>query len=318
MVMDNKLQLKEIKGVMKTQDTKAASILFGVELETIIPTEAEISVGRYHGGEPVHSAPNFRGHPWMAERDGSITTKDGFMACEFVSPILQGEEGVEALCQFVGFLNEIGAEVNDSCGCHVTVNVDSVIGSTDAEKRGDFARKLAHIAKWHARAIYGQTGTGRHLNHYSAQFSEQVGDLAKQIAREQNYADKTRAAHACGRGMVNFQKLFPRGLVEFRAFAGTTNLAKVQHHVATSLGLCRRASQIKCLGGFKKNKLQESRTSTAEKAVKFLWDYLGWTGSKRDCALGLFGNLHRDFRHYRKEALRLCQKFDERYGNVAL
>ncbi|MBE2180164.1 MAG: hypothetical protein IAE97_06800 [Chthoniobacterales bacterium] len=52
--------------------------------------------------------------------------------------------------------------------------------------------------------------------------------------------------------------------------------------------------------------------------VKFLWDYLGWTGSKRDCALGLFGRLHSDFRHYRHEALRLCRQFDERYPDAAL
>jgi len=194
MVMDNKLQLKKIKHVMKTQDSKAASILFGVELETIIPVSTGIDVGRYHGGASVHGlnngqtllAPTFNGARWMAERDGSIDVESGYMACEFVSPILQGEEGVEALCQFVGFLNAIEAKVNESCGCHVTVNVDSVIDSSDVEKRGDFARKLAHIAKWHARAIYGQTGTGRHLNHYSAQFSDCVGDLAKQIAWAQN------------------------------------------------------------------------------------------------------------------------------------
>ena len=78
-------------------------------------------------------------------------------------------------------------------------------------------------------------------------------------------------------------------------FAGTTSLVKVLHHLATVLGLCRRAAQVQCLGAFRKNKLQAKRTQTAESAVQFLWDYLGWTGGARPCALGLFGRLHREF-----------------------
>jgi MocE subfamily Rieske [2Fe-2S] domain protein len=62
--------------------------------------------------------------PWRAEHDGSI--RGAGVACEFVSPILHGEDGVAALCQFVEFITAIGATVNDSCGCHVTVNVDSI------------------------------------------------------------------------------------------------------------------------------------------------------------------------------------------------
>ena len=318
---------------MKPQDTKAASVLFGVELETTIPAASGVTVGSYHHGTPVTggldsrgatlAAPRFNRLAWRAERDGSIRYNTGQQPCEFVSPILHGEDGVAALCDFVGWMGEIGATVNDSCGCHVTVSVDSVIGTGDHAKRGEFARKLAHIAQWHARAIYGQTGTGRHVPprcgpHYSHPFAADVAHLVKTMQSNPNPSAKMSAASACGRGMVNFRKLFSHGLVEFRAFAGTTNLAKVQHHVATAIGLCRRASEVECLGAFKKNKLQQRRTATAADAVKFLWDYLGWTGGKRECALGLFGRLHSDFRGYRNEALRLCRQFDERYPNAAL
>ena len=92
----------------------------------------------------------------------------------------------------------------------------------------------------------------------------------------------------------------------------------MQHHVATAIGLCRRAAEVECLGGFKKNKIQQRRTATAADAVKFLCDYPGRTGGKRECALGLFGRLHTDFRHYRGEALRLCRQFDERYPEASL
>ena len=247
--MDSVRHLREDKGVMKKPDTQAASILFGVELETTIPATSGVMVGSYHHGTAVtrgvrkgHSvpagllparlpevvaAPTFGRLAWRAERDGSI--RGAGEPCEFVSPILHGEAGVAALCDFVGWMNEIGATVNDSCGCHVTVSADSVIGTSDNDERAKFARKLAHIAQWHARSIYGQTGTGRHLNHYSHTFAADVAQLVKTMERSPSPSVKTSAAISCGRGMINFRKVFSHGLVEFRAFAGTTSLAKVSH-----------------------------------------------------------------------------------------
>jgi hypothetical protein len=151
---------------MKPQDTKACQVHFGVELETVIPEISGLNVGHYHGGLPVQSghstygtavsAPSFAGSYWKAERDGSIRTLTGQRADEFISPILHGEQGVQALGEFVGFINQIGARVNDSCGCHITVSVDSITGSADANVRAEFARKLAHIAQWHTRATAGR------------------------------------------------------------------------------------------------------------------------------------------------------------------
>ena len=329
MVLDNNLQLADIPSVMKNQDHKAAEATFGIEIETSIPLCSDVNVGGYHNGNAVlrgrHAttnevinAPRFGNACWRAERDASIRSATGGMAAEFVSPILRGASGVQALADFVGFLNQIDAKVNETCGVHVTVSVDSIIGTSDNQARAEFAQKLAHIAQWHSRAIYGQTGTGRHLNHYSHQFSEAVAQYARAMKNRPTLADKMRAAEACGRGMVNFRKLFTHGVVEFRAFAGTTNVSKILHHVATAIGLCRRAHEVKNLGGFKKNKAQEARTRTAVSALDFLHDYLGWRGSKRDCALGLFGLLHTQFRHYRKTAVKMCEKFDAQFPNANL
>jgi hypothetical protein len=311
------------------------SIRFGVELETRVPASARIDIGIYHCGTPVQggynldgqwvSAPTFNGQPWKAERDASIQCHSGERACEFVSPILSGEEGVEALCRFVEWMNVIGAKVNASCGCHITVGIDSVIGASDPQAVSLFARKLAHVGHWHAKSLYGQTGTGRHLNHYCHAFFETVDRQMKSVVQTSSVHEKKRAADACGRGMINFMKVFNRdadgryvGAVEFRVFAGTTSIEKILHHLATVLGMCRRAHQVQCLGGFNKNKLQAKRTASAEASLYFLWDYLGWTNGQRDAALGLFGRLHTDFGQYGKEAVRLCQKFDRQFPDAAL
>ena len=90
------------------------------------------------------------------------------------------------------------------------------------------------------------------------------------------------------------------------------------HHLATVLGLCRRAAEVECLGAFTKNKAQAKRTASATEALRFLWDYLGWTGCKRPVALGLFGPLHDGFKSYRQTAKRMCERFDARFPHANL
>ena len=320
---------------MKPIDSKAASIQWGIELETRLPDTSGVAVGAYHNGCPVRlgntiggarqDAPAFNGHTWKAERDGSINCEADQIACEFVSPILHGEAGVEHLISFVGWLNVLGASVDRSCGCHITVGIESIIGSADTKAVSEFIRKLAHIARWHSRSLYGQTGTDRHLNHYSHPLYAETESKMRKIVTCEEERVKAECAEQCGRGMVNFRKAFKRdrdgkfvGVVEFRVFAGTLNLEKILHHLASVLGLCRRAHEVQCLGRFGKNKVQEKRTATASDGLRFLWDYLGWTGGARPVALGLFGKLHSEFRRYRKEAQRLCQRFDERYPDANL
>jgi len=320
---------------MKPSDSQAALIQWGIELETRLPAAASVPVGGYHAGLPVVaaittagarlSAPVFNSEAWKAERDGSIRCEPGQVPCEFVSPILHGEDGVEHLAAFVDWLNAVGASVDRSCGCHITVGIESVIGTTVPKAVSSFLRKLAHIARWHARSLYGQTGTDRHLNHYSHPLYEQTAQHMRKLVTCEEERVKAECAEHCGRGMVNFRKAFRRdrngrfvGVIEFRVFAGTLNLDKILHHLASVLGLCRRAHEVQCLGGFGKNKVQQKRTATAQDALHFLWDYLGWTGSARPVALGLFGRLHAEFRRYRKTAQRLCQQFDARYPDADL
>ena len=314
---------------MKPQDEAAAKITFGVELETTIPQSAGIEVGGYHRGCPVTggmhaataamtAAPMFQRTAWRAEHDASIRARTGREACEFVSPVLSGTDGVEHLLDFVRWAKSIGANVNASCGLHITVGVASVIGTDDPAAMGAFARRLAHMARWHARSLFGQTGTGRHLGAYSRMFADDVGELMEKVNRSGSVTEKDEACRMCGRGMVNFRKLYSHGVIEFRVFAGTLNTSKLLHHLGTVLGLCRRAAEVECLGGFRKNLKQQKRTGNAADALRYLWDFLGWTGSRRPVTLGLFGPLHSEFGTFRKVARRMCARFDSRFPTAAL
>lgn len=313
--------------ISKPEDSAAKSIQFGVEFETGIPARSGIVVGGYHRGSPVLNgtaldgrlihAPSVGERYWRAERDSSIRCEPGFKPCEFVSPILSGDEGVAKLRQMIAFIREIGGVVNDSCGCHITIGIASVIGSTDTVAHADFCRRLAHIAQANAWAIYAQTGTGRHTNQYSGQLAESVERTMRQLVRARDRFRQEMLISQCERKvMVNFKKAFTHGVIEFRAFAGTLNEKKILHHLATVFGLVRRAATVQQFGKFnRKATKKHSKISNAVEAVRRMWRLLGWVDSVpgRDCALGLFGPLHSEFGQYRNTAIEMAEKFEQRY-----
>jgi hypothetical protein len=316
----------------KPQDTKADTIVFGVELETFIPDTCGVTVGNYHGGTAVatgssadgsFTAPTFGNTRWRAERDGSIRADSGHTPCEFVSPKLSGAHGLEALDQFVGFAKSIGGKVNGSCGCHVTVGIPSVIGSHQSADIAHFIQKLVRLADFHAWAIYAQTGTSRHTNTYCPKPNAKTGEATNDLVMaEKNGDGKMRqpVTWAAGRGMVNLNKAFPSNLrdsaVEFRAFAGTLNRWKVMHHVATCLGLMRKAHEARHVPHYG----QKKKPANATEAMFRMYKHLGWLEDEAcgDVPLGVFGLLHQHFNQHTATALKLAEKFERKFPQANL
>lgn len=68
---------------------------------------------------------------------------------------LQGRRGIQCVLEFLDWAKAIGATVDASCGCHITVGVESIVGTNDPQAMSEFARNLAHITRWHAVSLYG-------------------------------------------------------------------------------------------------------------------------------------------------------------------
>lgn len=313
-----------MKTVKLPPDAKAAQVRFGVEIETMIPVGSGVVVGGYHSGHPVRqgygvdgqgiNAPTFDGSRWRADRDGSIVAEAGFMPCEFVSPILYGDDGIRALIQMVRFIVAIGGRVNASCGLHVTVGIPSVIGSSDNAEIAAFVEKLVRVANHNAWAIYAQTDGSRHLNRYASRLPGETGELTARMKAQP--AEAAGIATQCGRGMVNLLKAFrgEQSAVEFRAFSATLSEMLVLHHVATALGVMRRAHETKVFGKFEKS-VKKNTARTAPDALRRLWRILGWSDAVdgRECALGLFGSLHGEFFNYRRDAMQAAERFETQH-----
>jgi hypothetical protein len=236
----------------ETRTTKAhnmsniENITFGIEIETSIPSavaQTRVSVGAYHNGNPVTVAPMFNGAAWKAERDCSIMSPAGYVPCEFVSPVLKGEAGVTHLIAFVEWLNAIGAKVNDSCGVHIHIGVSSFFSEPVDQAR--FVKILSRLASRNSVALYAQTGS---IKRESGNFCHRAS-LAdrKAITKACRAADLTRID--VGRyQLLNLTNLKNhKRTVEFRCFAGTTNIHKILAHLLSVLLLCKVAAARKSL-----------------------------------------------------------------------
>lgn len=102
-------------------------LTFGVEIECFLPegaTQSQAAAAAAHRlGAPVrvesygHSTPS----NWKVVTDGSLG--DYSRGCEFVSPILRGQDGLRQVSAICEALTDFGCTVNKKCGLHVHVGV---------------------------------------------------------------------------------------------------------------------------------------------------------------------------------------------------
>jgi len=212
--------------------TNAKEFTFGIELETVVKTTIanrnNLRIGSYHHGTQVPFLP--RG--WKAERDASIRTPDGFQACEIVSPVLKGEEGIREVIEVLKKLNELGFQVNETCGCHIHLGFDENWGA-------DVLARLIATVSYLEKGLFAITGTKRRERGTYCKGIRKHGDAPKAKAMldpdRYNALNITNLANRASR-----QKT-----VEFRVFSGSLNEAKIVGWIQTCLGILERAVNSK-------------------------------------------------------------------------
>lgn len=269
-------------------------LTFGVEFETTMPVGSVIC-GGYHNGVQVEWLPV----GWTAQRDGSIVCNPGRMAVEFVSPILQGADGLRQVLEVIDALNSRGAQVNASCGFHVHV------GGFGASCPKTLKRVTTIVANFE-KAIYASTGTK----------SREQGRWCGSIQRHGNADSAIQNAGSYRYHVLNMTNTRRIGTVEFRAFAGTLNKVKVTGYIRMCLGLVERAAVAKRVTNFVapavKSTSPIARSGEGQTALTRLFYQLGWTKGRTN---ETFGNLNcdfaPDFAKVKKELMRLARKYDE-------
>lgn len=192
---------------------------FGVELEMVgISREQALRALRLVGitvqGESYnHTLRDY----WKIVPDGSVI--GGF---EIVSPILQGEAGLEQLRTVVTALDDMGGKVNRSCGYHVHFDASDL---NVEHLKAIVLRYAAHeqeIDSFMPRSRRGNNNT------YCESVVSLAGDRHFQSARTLNALVDTQPGRYF---KVNLQSYHVHGTVEFRQHSGTLNAPKAVNWV---------------------------------------------------------------------------------------
>ena len=333
------------------EDARAREFTFGVEIETTVPRGSGVRCGDYNSpiemderdycdthGDPVW-APTFAGKHWTVEYDGTINYREGHIAAEFASPVLKGEEGLEAVLEMVAFLKRIGARVNSGCGFHVHVGIESILGeSPDFDTTISFVERVTAMTSDYTTALYASTGVDRESTGWCRRLSPYEKDAIKGISkirgrkreRDDNKSYRFREGSSERYRALNLGRVFGwnrnvngSSTVEFRAFAGTLNPTKILGHIASSLGLCSRAKHSRSARWDSRVEIGK-RGGAGYKAVKGLLERFNWgvgckwmgadNATKTMIAFGLFGAAFTKREAVKKKMLAMAKKFDERYS----
>jgi len=267
-------------------------ITFGVEIETTIPHGA-VLVGPHGCGLAIPQLPG-----WKADGDPSIRTTPAtrdHVACEFVSPVLKGADGLRQLLAALAVIKSFGAKVNPSCGLHIHVGFNKA--DTVA------AAKLMTLVANFEKAIFASTGTKKRETGRWSKGLNRYGDV--QHARQNTQHDRYHVA--------NFATNKPT--VEFRAFAATLNAAKLVGYVRLCVGLVERALKAKRTTDWTaKAPVATSpihRDGEGLTAITRLFYQLGWTKGRQPHVHGdLSGEGLPAIKTSKKELTRLARKYD--------
>ena len=241
----------------------ANEMTFGIEIETIVPETTlrndGLRIGHYHGGIQVPYLPA----GWKAERDGSIHTKPGYAACEIVSPILRGAEGLAQVAEVIRILEEKGHRVNASCGTHCHIGYKR-------DWPADALARLVTIVAYCEKGLYAITGTkSRERGSYCGGVRKYGNDKSAKPALDRNRyhaLNLTNLAHGT------------RETVEFRVFGGSLRAAKVLGWIQVCLGIVERAINGKRSPAWTPKPLKGGWKKAGEGAseAERLMGYLAW------------------------------------------
>lgn len=210
----------------------ANTYTFGLELELMVPDSVlrnqGLRIGAYHVGTQVPFLPN----GWTAQRDASLQAAPGYTACEIVSPILRGEEGIEEIVAVLAKLNELGFRIARNSGTHVHVGWNNRWGA-------DTLARLISIFSYLEKGLFATTGTR----------NRERGTYCKVVRKHGSAPEAKKKLDPDRYSALNISNLTNnrtnKNTVEFRLFSGSLNATKIIGWIQLCLGVVERAVHSK-------------------------------------------------------------------------
>jgi hypothetical protein len=245
---------------------------FGIEIETQVPANVQMPIGSHGNGLNIRTAvvngstitaPKFNGEMWKADCDPSIRTLNNYVKCEFVSPVLKGDAGLQHILEFLSFLKAIGAKRpirtmgQTQGGIHVTIHAGSACGSSSPAQILDWCEKLMRLGNRLSPVLFGQNAERRDRSTWCA--LHQVNYLDQEIKNAKQYG--TLNLNIGKYAMINFTKLRSTGCIEFRCFSTTLNPTKIMLIILSVLAICQEATTENLPKWASQNRLRTAQAS---------------------------------------------------------
>ena len=203
---------------------------------------------------PLRCDENGTGHLWISAKDGSIKDRHGNrhpLGHEIISPVMVGQKGLNTVVKVMKALRRAGADVNKSCGLHVTMGVNNV--SARFRRMGEYKRTSCMMNLIEAYN-YFQAGFSSlnpaSRNPYNSgvfngesrmawlptSYTRPIGDLNgckdKNFVRsfcERHHWGNDQVFGMVGRGVLNLNNFFTAGVIEFRQHSATLDGHKIKN-----------------------------------------------------------------------------------------
>ena len=196
-----------------------SKLTFGIEIEAYNFTRANLIDNSTRKGLSVRSEGynhTDSQHYYKIVSDSSLVGND---TNEVVSPILQGNDGLNSLKRLCEALNEIDAKVNKSCGLHVHIGAANM---TDAH----YIRIIRNYQRLE-RIIDSFMPLSRRANNNGFCRSLQGFDFSRCTSKRDVY-DLMNSRYF----KINGHAYFRHQTIEFRQHSGTTDYEKISNWIA--------------------------------------------------------------------------------------
>lgn len=206
---------------------------YGIEIEAMMEEEAD-------------HLPCERVGSWKQVTDGSL----GDNGREYVSPILQGDEGFQEIRRFAGGLKGWGYFVNGDCGLHVHIDGRD-LGCVEI-------KKLLKITRYFEPVLYAMLPESRHEGSYSVPLERfpksrfRIGAKDEEALKRLWYGPKgsrkvdlhSKYHHSRYYGL-NIHSWFYRRSLEFRYHSGTLSAPKITNFIVICQAMVDKSREIK-------------------------------------------------------------------------
>ncbi len=172
---------------------------------------------------------------WKLVTDSSLTGNNTF---ELVSPILEGEAGLQELEKVCWVLDYCNVKVNDSCGLHIHMDAANFTMET--------WRNLAITYRRLESVIDAFMPNSRRNNTYCKSLSR----ISERSIQEAQTITQLRQAFGSDRyHKLNLEAYARHRTVEFRQHGGTTNFTKMENWIRFAANMITFAQQGKVNAG---------------------------------------------------------------------